>query len=76
MIDSPPVLKIRALRVTSTSTEMIPNINLRGRGEPVNRSGPVGPQNNTEQPVLLVFNTDKRGNAPTGPVGHYVILAG
>ena len=44
MIDSPPVLKSRALRVTSTSTEMIPNINLRGRGEPVNRSGPVGPQ--------------------------------
>ena len=76
MIDSPPVLKSRALRVTSTSTEMIPNINLRGRGEPVNRSGPVGPQNNTEQPVLLGFNTDKRGNAPTGPVGHYVILAG
>ena len=31
---------------------------------------------NTEQPVLLGFNTDKRGNAPTGPVGHYVILAG
>ena len=76
MIDSPPVLKIRALRVTSTSTEMITNIHLRGRGEPVNRSGPVGPQNNTEQPVLLGFNTDKRGNAPTGPVGHYVILAG
>ena len=69
MIDSPPVLKNRALRVTSTSTEMIPNINLSGRGEPVNRSGPVGPQNNTEQPVLLGFNTDKRGNAPTGLVG-------
>ena len=76
MVDSPPVLKKRALRVTCTSTEMIPNINLRGRGEPVNRSGPVGPQNNTEQPVLLGFNTDKRGNAPMGPVGHYVILAG
>ena len=76
MVDSPPVLKKRALRVTGTSTEMIPNINLRGRGEPVNRSGPVGLQNNTEQPVLLGFNTDKRGNAPMGPVGHYVILAG
>ena len=62
MIDSPPVFKSRALRVTNTSTEMIPNINLSGRGEPVNRSGPVGPQNNTEQP-------DKRGTAPTGPVG-------
>ena len=69
MIDSIPILKNRALRVTSTSTEMIPNINLSGRGDPVNRSGPVGPQNNTEQPVLLGFNTDKRGNAPTGPVG-------
>ena len=76
IVDSPPVLKKRALRVTSTSTEMIPNINLRGRGEPVNRSGSVGPQNNTRQPVLLGFNTDKRGNAPTGPVGHYVIVAG
>ena len=36
----------------------------------------MGPQNNTEQPVLLGFNTDKRGNSPTSPVGHYVILAG
>ena len=60
----------------SSSDDMIPNINLRGRGEPVNRSGPVGPQNHTEQPVVLSFNTDYRGNAPMGPVGHYVILAG
>ena len=29
----------------------------------------MGPQNNTEQPVLLGFNTDRRGTAPTGPVG-------
>ena len=29
----------------------------------------MGPQNNTEQPVLLGFNTDKRGTAPTGLVG-------
>ena len=43
MIDSPPVLKNRALRVISTSTEMIPNINLSGRGEPVDRSWPGGP---------------------------------
>ena len=42
MVDSPPVLKKRALRVTGTSTEMMPNMNLRGRDEPVNRSGPVG----------------------------------
>ena len=75
MVDSPPVLKKRALRVTGTSTEMMPNINLRGRDGPVNRSGPVDLQNNTEQPVFLGFDTAKRGNAPTGPVGHYVILA-
>ena len=75
MVDSPPVLKKRALRVTGTSTEMIPNINLRGRGEPVNRSGLVDLPNNTEQPVFLGFNTAKRRNAPTGSVGHYVILA-
>ena len=35
MIDSTPVLRSRALRVTNTSAEMIPNINLGGRGEPV-----------------------------------------
>ena len=64
MIDSPPVLRNRAFRVTSTSAEMIPNINLSGRGEPVNRSGPVGPQSDTEQPVLLGVNTDKGETAP------------
>ena len=41
MIDSPPVFKNRALRVTNTSTEMIPNINLSGRGEPVGPGGPT-----------------------------------
>ena len=76
MVDSPPVLKTRAFRVIDTPTEMIPSISLRGRGEPVDRSGPVGPRNNAEQPVLLGFNTDNRGYAPTGPVGPYVILAG
>ena len=39
IVDSPPVLNKRAIRVTSTSTEMIPNINSRGRGEHV--SGPT-----------------------------------
>ena len=76
MVDSPPVLKKRALRVTGTSTEMIPNINLRGRREPVDRSGPVGPLNATEQPVLLGLNTDERGNDSAGPVGPDVIPAG
>ena len=60
MVDSEPVFKKRALRVTGTSTEMLPNINLRGRGEPVNRSGPVGPHNNTKQPVSLGFDTDEK----------------
>ena len=40
IVDSTPVLNNRALRVTGTSTEMIPNIKLRGRREPVDRSGP------------------------------------
>ena len=66
MVDSPPVLKTRALRVTGTTTDMIPNINLRGRGEPVNRSGPVGPQNHTEQQVVFGFNTDYNLD-PLGP---------
>ena len=76
MVDGPPVLKKRALRATGISTEMIPNMNSAGRGEPVDRSGPEGPQSNTEQPVLLGLNTDERGNAPAGLVGPDVILAG
>ena len=76
MIDSTPVLRSRALRVTNTSAEMIPNINLGGRGEPVNRSGPVGPLSDTEQPILLGVITDKGGNGPNGPVGRDVMLAG
>ena len=66
MIDSAPVLRSRALRVTNTSAEMIPSINLDGRGEPVNGLGPVSPQNNTKQPDLLSVNTDKGGNGPNG----------
>ena len=75
MVDSPQVVNKRALRVTGTSTEMMPNINLRGRDGPVNRSGPVDLQNNTELPVFLGFDTAKRGKTPADPVGHYVILA-
>ena len=36
----------------------------------------MGPLSTTEQPVLLGLNTDERGNAPAGPVGPDVILAG
>ena len=55
---------------------MGPDVNSAGRGEPVDRSGPVGPQSNAEQPVLLGLNTDGRGNTPVGRVGPNEILAG
>ena len=76
MVDSPPVLNKRALRVTGTSTEMIPNIKLRGRREPVDRSGPVDQLNATEQLVLLDVNTDERENDSADPLGPDVIPAG
>ena len=42
IINSPPILKDGALVATGASTEVIPNTDLRGQSEPVNRSGPVG----------------------------------
>ena len=72
MVDSPPVLKKGALRATGVSTEMIPNMSSAGRCEPEDRSGLVGPQNKTEQPVLLGSNADQSGTAPAGPVGQYI----
>ena len=41
-----------------------------GRCEPEDRSGLVGPQDKTEQPVLLSSDADQSGTAPAGPVGH------
>ena len=76
IMDSTPVLGSRAFRVTNTTAEMIPNINMGERGEPVNRSGPVGPLSDTEQPILLGVMTDKGTNGPNGPVGRDVMLAG
>ena len=73
MIDSRPVLNKRVLRVTGTSTEMIPNMNVAGRREPVDRSGPTS---TTEQPVLFGLNTDERGNNSAGPVCPDVNSAG
>ena len=70
IMDSTPVLGSRAFRVTNTSTEMIPDINL---DEPVN---PVGQLRDTEQPITLGVMTDKGANGPNGPVGHDVMLAG
>ena len=70
MVDSPPVLRKGALRATGVSTERIPNMSSAGRCEPEDRSGLVGPQNKTEQPVLLGSDADQSGTAPAGPVGH------
>ena len=41
----------------------------------MDRSGPGGPQSAYEQPVLLGLVADDRGKAPTGSVGHDVILS-
>ena len=51
-----------------------PDMNSAGRGEPVDRSGPVGSQSRTEQPVLLRVHTE--GKRPNDPVDHNVMLAG
>ena len=69
MVDSPLVLKKGALRATGVSTEMIPNMNSAERCEPVDRSGLVGPQYKTEQPVLLGLDAGQMGNGPAGLVG-------
>ena len=64
---SPPVLKKGALRATGVSTEMIPIMSSAGRRKPVDRSGLVGPQNKTEQPVLPGSDADQVGTVPAGP---------
>ena len=74
MVDIPPVLKKGALRATGVSTEMIPNRSSAGRCEPGDRSGLVGPQNKTEQPVLLGLDVDQVGTAPSGPVGPDIMM--
>ena len=71
---SPPVLKKEALRATGVSSEMIPIMSSAGRREPVDRSGLVGPQNKTEQPVLLGLDADQVGTVPAGPVGPDIII--
>ena len=55
--DSFPVLGSGASRVSQTSTEVIPDLNLV---EPVIRLGPVGHLRNTEQPVILRVETKGR----------------
>ena len=76
LIDSPLVRKKGALRVTGVSTEMIPNMNSAGRYEPIDRSGLVGPQYKTEQPVLLGLDAGQMGNGPAGLVGPNMNPAG
>ena len=71
MVDSPPGLKKGALRATGVTTEMIPNMSSAGRCEPGDRSGP---QNKTEQPVLLGSDADQSGTAPAGSVGPDIMM--
>ena len=73
IMNSFPVLGSGASRVSQTSTEVIPDINLV---EPVIRSGPVGHQRDTKQPIMLSVRTNRGTISPPGPVGHYVMLAG
>ena len=73
IIDSFPVLGSGASRVSQTSTEVIPDLNLV---EPVIRLGPVGHLRNTEQPVMLRVKTNQGTISPPGPVGQHVLMAG
>ena len=73
IMDSTPVLGNRAFRVTNTSTEMNPDINL---DEPVNRSGPVGHLRDTKQPITLGVMMKQGADGPIGPVGRDVLLTG
>ena len=57
------------------STEMIPSSrSSAGQRKPVDRSGLVGSQNKTDQPVLTGSNEDQVGTVPTGPVGPDIII--
>ena len=73
IMNSFPVLGSGASRVSRTSTEVIPDLNLV---EPVIRSGPVGHLRDTEQPIMLSVMTNQGTISPPGPVGHDVLLAG
>ena len=60
-----------AVRATVVSAEMRQIMDSAGQREPVDRSGLLGPQNKTEQPVLPVFlglDADQVGHVPAGPV--------
>ena len=74
MEDSSPVLEKGAIRAAGVSSEMIPTRSSAGRRKPVDRSGLVGPQNRTDQPVLTGSDEDQVGTVPTGPVGTDIII--
>ena len=71
---SSPVLEKGAIRAAGVSSEMIPTRSSVGRRKPVDRSGLVGPQNKTDQPVLTGSDEDQVGTVPTGPVGPDIII--
>ena len=73
IIDSFPVLGSGASRVSHTSTEVIPDLNLV---EPVIRLGPVGRLRDTAQPIMLGAKTNQGKISPPGPVGQHVRMAG
>ena len=67
MVDGPPVLIKRALRATGISTEMIQNMDLAGRREPVDRSGWVGPLSTAGLARFEYRREGKRSHGPGGP---------
>ena len=71
---SSPVLEKGAIRAAGVSSEMIPTRSSAGRRKPVDRSGLVGPQNKTDQPVLTGSDEDQVGTVHTGPVGPDIII--
>ena len=71
---SSPGLTTGAMRAAGVSTEVIPTRSSAGRRKPVDRSGLVGSQNKTDQPVLTSSNEDQVGTVPTGPVGSDIII--
>ena len=71
---SSPELTTGAMRATGFSTEVILTRSSAGRRKPVDRSGLVGSQNKTDQPVLTGSNEDQAGTVPTGPVGSDIII--
>ena len=68
-----PVLESGVSRVSRTSSEVNPDLNLV---EPVIRLGPVGHLRDNEQPIMLSVKTNQGTISPPGPVGQHVLMAG